>query len=62
MIDFRLVAQSLILPIVVIRALRAGVPLIAFFSSDGHGGVRRVNPETGEITYRPAPLNLNFKR
>lgn len=20
-----------------------------------------MNPETGEITYRPAPLNLNFK-
>lgn len=46
----------------VIRALRAGVPLDRItFSSDGHGGVRRVNPETGEITYRPAPLNLNFK-
>lgn len=46
----------------VIRALQAGVPLDRItFSSDGHGGVRRVNPETGEITYRPAPLNLNFK-
>lgn len=46
----------------VIRALQAGVPLDRItFSSDGHGGVRRVNPETGEISYRPAPLNLNFK-
>lgn len=31
------------------------------FSSDGHGGVRRINPVTGEDTYRPAPLDLNFK-
>ncbi|MDE5761551.1 MAG: beta-aspartyl-peptidase [Bacteroides sp.] len=46
----------------VIRALQAGVPLDRItFSSDGHGGVRRVNPETGEVTYRPAPLDLNFR-
>jgi len=46
----------------VMRALQAGVPLDRItFSSDGHGGVRRVNPETGEVTYRPAPLDLNFK-
>lgn len=46
----------------VTRALQAGVPLDRItFSSDGHGGVRRVNPETGEVTYRPAPLDLNFR-
>lgn len=44
------------------RAMEAGVPLERItFSSDGHGGVRRVNPETGEVTYRPAPLHLNLK-
>ena len=44
------------------RAIEAGVPLERItFSSDGHGGVRRVNPETGEVTYRPAPLHLNLK-
>lgn len=46
----------------VIKALESDVPLNRItFSSDGHGGVRRVNPETGKITYRPAPLNLNFQ-
>jgi beta-aspartyl-dipeptidase (metallo-type) len=43
-------------------ALEAGAPLANLtFSSDGHGGVRRENPVTGEITYTPAPLTLNFK-
>ncbi|WP_418696303.1 beta-aspartyl-peptidase [Bacteroides sp.] len=46
----------------VMKALEAGVPLEQItFSSDGHGGVRRVNPKSGEVTYRPAPLDLNLK-
>lgn len=46
----------------VMKALEAGVPIDRItFSSDGHGGVRRVNPVTGEVTYRPAPLHLNFQ-
>ena len=46
----------------VMKALEAGVSIDRItFSSDGHGGVRRVNPTTGEVTYRPAPLQLNFK-
>ncbi len=46
----------------VVEALERGVDLRRItFSSDGHGGVRRINPETGEDTYRPAPLELNFK-
>lgn len=46
----------------VIKALEQGVPIDRItFSSDGHGGVRRINPKTGEISYRPAPLELNFK-
>ena len=46
----------------VIEALDRGVDLRRItFSSDGHGGVRRINPETGEDTYLPAPLELNFK-
>lgn len=45
----------------VLDARQLGVPLHHIsFSSDGHGGVRRVNPETGEVTYRPAPLGLNL--
>lgn len=45
----------------VMKALEANVPLERItFSSDGRGGVRRVNPETGETTYRPAPLHLNL--
>ncbi|MDD2595052.1 MAG: beta-aspartyl-peptidase [Bacteroidales bacterium] len=43
-------------------ALEMGVPLENMaFSSDGRGGVRRENPQTGEITYTPAPLDLNYK-
>lgn len=46
----------------VMDAIQTGVPLQHIsFSSDGHGGVRKVNPETGEVTYRPAPMELNFK-
>lgn len=46
----------------VLEALEKGVPIDRItFSSDGHGGVRRVNPNTGYITYTPAPLNLNFQ-
>ena len=43
-------------------ALEAGAPLSNLtFSSDGHGGVRREDPVTGEVTYTPAPLTLNYK-
>lgn len=43
-------------------ALEAGVPLSNLtFSSDGHGGVRREDPATGEVSYTPAPLTLNYK-
>lgn len=46
----------------VVEAIAKGVDLNRIsFSSDGHGGVRRINPVTGEDTYRPAPLDLNFK-
>lgn len=46
----------------VMKALEQGVNLGRItFSSDGHGGVRRVDPETGEVTYRPAPMQLNWK-
>jgi beta-aspartyl-dipeptidase (metallo-type) len=30
------------------------------FSSDGRGGVRKFDPQTGEDSYTPAPLNRNF--
>lgn len=46
----------------VMEAIAKGVDIDRIsFSSDGHGGVRRINPVTGEDTYRPAPLDLNFK-
>lgn len=46
----------------VLRALEAGIPLDRLtFSSDGHGGVRKVDPVTGHTTYTPAPLHLNRK-
>lgn len=46
----------------VVKALEAGVPLDRItFSSDGFGGVRKINPATGEDTYTPAPLDLNLK-
>lgn len=31
------------------------------FSTDGRGGVKRIDPVTGEVTYKPAPLDLNHK-
>lgn len=46
----------------IMEALQRGVNLFNIsFSSDGHGGVRRVNPVSGEVTYRPAPMDLNLK-
>lgn len=43
-------------------ALEEGVSLDNItFSSDGRGGVKRENPATGEITYTPAPLDMNLK-
>jgi beta-aspartyl-dipeptidase (metallo-type) len=46
----------------VIQALDAGVPIHQItFSSDGRGGVRKINPDTGEDTYTPAPLHLNLQ-
>ncbi len=45
----------------VLEAINQGVSVDAMtFSSDGRGGVRRVDPVTGEVTYRPAPLHRNF--
>ena len=41
-------------------ALEKGVPLANMaFSSDGRGGVKRVDPETGAISYTPAPVHRN---
>ena len=46
----------------VVKAIQSGVPLDKItFSSDGRGGVRKINPVTGEDTYTPAPLDLNYK-
>lgn len=46
----------------VLRALEAGVALDRLtFSSDGRGGVRKTDPETGRVTYTPAALDLNLK-
>ena len=43
-------------------ALEKGVPLENMaFSSDGRGGVKRVDPETGEISYNPAPVHRNHQ-
>ncbi|MBE0674916.1 MAG: beta-aspartyl-peptidase [Bacteroidales bacterium] len=43
-------------------ALERGAPLANItFSTDGRGGVKRVDPVTGEVTYKPAPLDLNHK-
>ncbi len=42
-------------------ALEKGVPLDRMtFSSDGRGGVRKIDPLTGITTYRPAPLDMNY--
>ena len=46
----------------VMEAVSRGISIDRItFSSDGHGGVRKENPETGEVIYRPAPLDLNFR-
>lgn len=43
-------------------ALEKGVPLENMaFSSDGRGGVKRVDPETGAVTYTPAPVHRNHQ-
>lgn len=47
----------------VMEGLEAGVDISRMtFSSDGNAGVRRRNPETGEDTYRVAPLHLNLEQ
>lgn len=47
----------------VLEGLEAGVPVGNMtFSSDGNVGVRRKNPETGEDTYRIAPLDKNLEQ
>ncbi len=47
----------------VIMALEKGVPINNMtFSSDGNGGVKRTNPETGEETYTLAPLHKNLEQ
>ncbi len=41
-------------------ALGMGAPLSNLtFSSDGRGGVKRVDPVTGDVTYTPAPVHRN---
>lgn len=46
----------------VMEALGRGVDIESMtFSSDGHGGVRRVDPVDGTVTYKPAPMDTNFK-
>lgn len=63
MIDFSTGGTKFDLPRnCVMEAIHRGISIDNItFSSDGHGGVRRQNPETGEVTYRPAPLDLNYK-
>lgn len=47
----------------VAEGLEAGVDIRQMtFSSDGNAGVRRRNPETGEDTYRVAPLDKNLEQ
>ncbi len=46
----------------VMEALARGVDIDAItLSSDGHGGVRRVNPVDGTVTYTPAPMDGNLR-
>ena len=46
----------------VMKALEAGAPLDHItFSSDGRGGVRKMDLQTSTDTYKPAPLDLNLK-
>ena len=45
------------------EGIEAGVDISRMtFSSDGNAGVRRRNPETGEDTYRVAPLDKNLEQ
>jgi len=45
----------------VLKALESRVSIEQItFSSDGHGGLRKVDKETGVMTYSSIPLNLNF--
>lgn len=47
----------------VVEGIEAGVDISRMtFSSDGNAGVRRRNPETGEDTYRVAPLDKNLEQ
>lgn len=47
----------------VLEGIEAGVPIENMtFSSDGNAGVRRKNPETGEDTYKIAPLDKNLEQ
>ncbi|MBQ8711206.1 MAG: beta-aspartyl-peptidase [Prevotella sp.] len=47
----------------VMEGLAAGIDIHQMtFSSDGNAGVRRRNPETGEDTYRIAPLDKNLEQ
>lgn len=47
----------------VLIALKEGVPIRNMtFSSDGNGGVKRVDPLTGEETYTLAPLHRNLEQ
>ncbi|HBK32949.1 MAG TPA: beta-aspartyl-peptidase [Porphyromonadaceae bacterium] len=47
----------------VLIALKEGVSIDNMtFSSDGNGGVRRIDPETGEETYTLAPLHRNLEQ
>lgn len=47
----------------VLQALEAGVPIEKMtFSSDGNAGVRRIDPVTGEDTYKLAPIHLNLEQ
>jgi len=45
----------------VLYALQQGISVDSMtFSSDGRGGVRRIDPKTGEDSYRPAPFHRNY--
>lgn len=45
----------------VLHAISQGVSVDRMtFSSDGRGGVRKIDPKTGEDSYRPAPLFRNY--
>lgn len=47
----------------VLEGIDAGISIDNMtFSSDGNAGVRRKNPETGEDTYRIAPLDKNLEQ